>query len=110
MDSLLFKSVKEGHDGKGRIVFICTDAAGFYVYKPQTGFKTKHWTTAKDKKLIACFKRQVGCTQNAGFFEQGEAPAKNEDYSLEKKVKVPVEKIPVVQPVTGSGSTINEQP
>ncbi len=78
----LFKSVKEGHDGKGRIVFVCSDKAGFYVYKPQTGFKTKHWKTKSDKALISCFNRQVGCTQNTGFFEPGEAPAKGESYML----------------------------
>jgi len=110
MDSVLFKSVKEGHDGKGRIVFICTDAAGFFVYKPQTGFKTRHWPNRKDKKMIGCFNRQIGCTQNTGFFEQGEAPKMGEDYSLEKKVP-DAPKAPIVQPaqVADNASTGTDQ-
>jgi hypothetical protein len=78
----LFQPVKEGHDGKGRVLFICVDQSGYYVYKPQTGFRTKHWKTEKNKELIACFKRQVGCTQNAGFLEPNEVPAADEDYTL----------------------------
>lgn len=82
--NILFKSVKEGHDGKARIVFICQDANGFFVYKPQTGFRTKHWKTKNNKVLMSCFYRQVSCTQNNGFFDAGEAPAANEQYPAVK--------------------------
>lgn len=85
MSTMLFKSVREGHDGKGRVVHLCQDAAGFYVYKPATGFRTRHWKSLDTKALIACFNRQVVCTQNTGFFEKGEAPTANEDYSLTAK-------------------------
>jgi hypothetical protein len=84
MTNKLFEPVKEGYDGKGRVVFICQDKNGFYVYKPATCFKTKHWAKKTDKVLLACYNRQVSCTQNNGFFEKGEAPAAGEDYSLEE--------------------------
>jgi hypothetical protein len=85
----LFEPVKEAHDGKGRVVFICQDKNGFYVFKPATAFKTRHWKNVDSKQLQACFKRQIGCTQNHGFFEKGEVPAPGEDYTLEQE-QVPV--------------------
>lgn len=78
----IFEAVDEKHDGKGRIVFLCKDAYGFYVYKPGTGFKSRHWLEQDDKHLVACFDRQVICTQNHGFLEKGEAPKKGEVYSM----------------------------
>ncbi len=83
MSNKLFEAVKEGHDGKARIVLLCQDPQGFYVFKPATGFKTKHWLAEDDAELISCFERQVSCTQNNGFLEPGEGPAANENYSLE---------------------------
>ena len=84
MSNKLFEPVKEAYDGKNRVVFICQDKNGFYVYKPNTVFKTKHWPSLDNEELQACFDRQVGCTHNNGFFEKGEAPATEENYSLEK--------------------------
>ena len=78
----LFEPVQEGHDGKGRVVFICKDASGFYVYKPATGFKTKHWEGETDDELVSCFDRQVSCTQNHAFLEDHEHMAEGEVYEL----------------------------
>ncbi len=82
MSDLLFNAVQEGHDGKGRIVFLCQDPQGFYCFKPATGFKTKHWKKQDAKILVACFERQISCTQNTGFFEKDEAPAADENYTV----------------------------
>lgn len=82
----LFEPVHEGHDGKGRVVFICEDVSGFYVYKPQTGFITRHWPTEIEPALVACFKRQVSCTQNHAFLEDGEHLVKGESYDLVTKI------------------------
>ena len=78
----LFNKVAEAHDGKGRVVFICQDANGFFVYKPTTGLRTKHWPTVDDVAIIAAFNRQAACSHNNGFFEPGEAPANDEIYPL----------------------------
>ena len=86
MSNKLFEPVETAHDGKARVLFICQDKNGFYVFKPATGFKTRHWETKEDENLQACWERQKGCTQNNGFFEAGECPAEGEDYSLEEVV------------------------
>jgi hypothetical protein len=98
-NSTLFNPVKEGHDGKNRVVFICQDAKGFYVYKPATGFKTKHWPKQDTKAVVNCFKRQVSCTQNNGFFEPGEAPSAEEVYFLEAEAKALPTKTPTAADV-----------
>lgn len=78
----LFNSVNQGHDGKARVVHVCEDARGFYVLKPSTGFRTKHFDTIEDEGLKAAFERQIACTQNNAFYNEGERAAEQEDYSL----------------------------
>jgi hypothetical protein len=95
----LFEPVQEKHDGKGRIVFVCKDNAGFYVLKPATGFRSKHWATVSDEELQASFSRQICCTHNNAFVLDNERPAADEDYSLAKKAKAPMAAKEKVAPV-----------
>lgn len=88
----LFKSIKEGTDGRGRVVFICKDANGLYVYKPQTGFKSKHYDAEGDSEALdAAFTRQCGCNHQHAFYNDDERPAADEQYPA------PVVEIPVVE-------------
>jgi len=58
MSNTLFNAVKESADPRGRVVYICKDgSSGHYVYKPQTGFKSK--STKNDDELQAMFERQI---------------------------------------------------
>jgi hypothetical protein len=82
MSNILFTSVEQKYDSRNRPVFICQDPQGFYVFKPATGFKTKHWPAQDDEALQSCFARQVSCGHQFGFFNPGEAPEVDEDYSL----------------------------
>jgi hypothetical protein len=83
----LFEAVQEGHDSKNRIVFICKDANGFYVLKPATGFKSKHYPAQDDAELLQCYERVCGCGHTHAFYEDSERPAEGEKYSTEKTVK-----------------------
>jgi len=78
MSNQLFKSVKEGHDPKNRVVFICQDTDGFYIYKPSTGFKSTHFKTAKLAEPH--FNYQCACGHNNAFYSEENAPKKNEIY------------------------------
>ncbi len=80
----IFEPVQEGHDGKGRVVFICIDSSGYYVMKPQTGFRSTHFTSVDDVALQASFNRQVGCSQNAPFYQTDDAPKAGEKYPVLK--------------------------
>jgi hypothetical protein len=84
MNNKLFDTVQEAHDGKGRVVFICKDTNGLYVYKPQSGFKSRHYTedTEDTEGLAACFDRQKGCNHTHAFYEDSERPAVDEEYLL----------------------------
>lgn len=79
MSKSLFKPVQENYDGRGRIVFVCQDKTGFYVYKPATGYRSTHFK--KGKALDACFERQVCCNHNNAFYEANEMPAAEEQYA-----------------------------
>jgi hypothetical protein len=110
MSNSLFKAVEEKHDSKNRVVFVCEDPQGFYVFKPATGLKTKHWNTRSNKSLVACFNRQISCGQPHGFFIPGEAPAVDENYSMEAKKAPgpkPIEQVKVEVPVADA-PVINE--
>lgn len=100
MAKTLFKSIQEGHDSIGRIVFVCKDANGLFVYKPGSGFRSKHYadTADGDQDLEACFERQVSCGHTHAFYEEHERPAEGEEYPL------PVEEKP---PVTGAVASAN---
>lgn len=76
----LFTPVQEGHDSKNRIVFICQDANGFFVLKPQTGFRSKHWPEKENDELAACYERVCGCGHTHAFYEDWEKPAEGEEY------------------------------
>ncbi len=102
MSNKLFDTVHEAHDGKGRVVFICKDANGLYVYKPQNGFKSKHYAddAEGDEALAACFERQKGCNHQHAFYEDSERPAKGEKYPVIKNVKKDaVQEEPAIPPV-----------
>ena len=98
MSNILFKQVAEKYDSRNRVVFICQDLQGFYVFKPATGFKTKHWASEKTKALQQCFARQISCGQQFGFFNPGEAPAKDEDYSLAPEPVEPFTLVDAIAP------------
>jgi len=97
--SNIFKAIDEKHDGKNRVVFVCKDPQGFYVFKPATGFKTRHWKTATTKALKECFARQVSCGHQHGFYNPGEAPAVDENYALEMAAVALVPAVPPIEPV-----------
>ncbi|MFZ4056970.1 MAG: hypothetical protein ACOYKE_02475 [Ferruginibacter sp.] len=78
--SKLFVPVESGHDGKARVVHICADANGYYVYKPQTGFKSKHWKKKNAVELANCFNQQLSCTQNNAFYDSSSKPSETEEY------------------------------
>lgn len=78
MSAQLFKSVKEGHDPKNRVVFVCQDPKGFYVYKPATGFKSTHFKTADSAEEH--FNQQCAFSQNNAFYSKENLPKKNENY------------------------------
>lgn len=73
----MFTISKEGHDGKGRAVFVCSDANGLFVYKPSTGYAGRHFTEG-DAAIDAAFDHQVSCGHNAPWYLDGHAPAPNE--------------------------------
>ncbi len=86
----LFNAVKEGHDSNNRIVFLCKDANGVYVFKPSNGFKSKHYPGEEEEAAIDCITRQVGCGDPHGCYDDHERPSDNEEYpepgqSSEKK-------------------------
>lgn len=83
----LFDSIKEGSDPRNRVVFICKDANGLYVYKPTSGFKSRHYTLEEAFELQDCFDRQCACGHAHAFYNDGERPAKGEKYPLPKKEK-----------------------
>ena len=97
--SNIFKAIEEKHDGRNRVVFVCEDPQGYYVFKPATGFKTKHWPKSTTKALRECFARQVSCGHQHSFYNPGEAPAADENYSLKKPKVVRVPKVPAIPPV-----------
>ncbi len=99
MSNILFKQVAEKYDSRNRVVFICQDPQGFYVFKPSTGFRTKHWASQNAKALQKCFARQVSCSHQFGFFNPDEAPLKDEDYSLAPEPVAPVEPVIPAEPV-----------
>lgn len=79
--SKLFNAVQEGHDSLNRIVFLCQDSNGVYVYKPANGFKSKHfWFPEEEEEANACFERQVSCGHVHAFYEEGEHQEEGEEY------------------------------
>lgn len=81
----LFDAVATGHDPKARAVHICKDEAGFHVYKPATGFKSRSFAAEADEDLQAIYLRQCSCSQNNAFYEEGdrsEAPEATNDGSF----------------------------
>lgn len=78
----LFDPVQSAHDPKNRPVFICKDEEDkFYVYKPQSGFKSRSFDTADDEALLAIFERvrhdgQTFATYLPGDLEAVEEKAK----------------------------------
>jgi hypothetical protein len=83
----LWNSIKEGHDSKNRIVFICKDDNGFFVSKPQNGFKSKYWPIDDDSELIACFERQCSCGHSNPFYEAHEVEAVTERPAKKANIK-----------------------
>ena len=82
MMSKLFNPIQESHDPLNRIVFLCKDANGFYVYKPANGFRSRHFKNEANEDCQACFERQVCCGHVHAFYEDGETPAEGEDFPL----------------------------
>lgn len=84
MQKKLFEAIAEKHDGKGRIVFLCEDANGLFVFKPATGFKSKHFTddAEGDEAMQNCFERQIGCSHTHAFYNENERPEEGEEYPL----------------------------
>jgi hypothetical protein len=73
----MFTISKEGHDCKGRTVFVCSDANGLFVYKPSTGYASRHFTKG-DAAIEAAFDHQVACGHNGPWYLEGHAPLPNE--------------------------------
>lgn len=86
--SKLFNPIKEAHDGGCRIVFVCKDAAGFYVLKPATGYRSKHFATARQCTPVMA--AQVACTHSHAFYNDGDRPADGEKYEAEATAPVVV--------------------
>ena len=82
MMSKLFNPVQESHDPLNRIVFLCKDANGFYVYKPANGFRSRHFENENDAECVACFDRQISCGQVHAFYEENETAEAGEEYPL----------------------------
>lgn len=78
--SKLFNAIQEGYDSNNRIVFLCQDANGVYVFKPATGFKSTHFKSEKEEAATACFNRQVSCGHTHAFYEEGESQQEGEKY------------------------------
>ncbi|MBC7509662.1 MAG: hypothetical protein H7320_13080 [Ferruginibacter sp.] len=93
MSKKLFEHLQEGHDPIGRIVFLCKDKHGTYVYKPTSGFKSKHYGADDEEAQQACFNRQQSCGHVHAFYEDWERQADGEVYpSFEATVKKPTKK------------------
>ncbi len=79
--SKLFQPIAESHDPINRIVFLCKDANGLYVYKPANGFRSRHFEE-KTPALENCFNRQASCGHVHAFYEENEGPLNGEEYPL----------------------------
>ncbi len=82
----MFSIKKETHDPRGRIVFICKDANGFFVYKPGTGYNSRHWQDRSEPELQAAFLHQESCGHNNPFYNNGHQPQPGEVYPDFEKV------------------------
>ncbi len=74
----LFNAIKEGSDSANRIVFLCQDSNGLYVYKPSNGFKSTHYED--EEAAQPCFDRQVSCSHTHAFYEEDERQKDGEEY------------------------------
>lgn len=98
MAKKLFEHIKEAHDGIGRVIFVCKDQNGMYVYKPTSGFKSKHYSDEESEDLEACFERQKGCNHTHAFYEESERPTDTDVYPSFDEVATGT--VPAAKPTT----------